>query len=691
MSWDKARMPRIVLYNAKGEVVIGDNTYIQASSFECKLTDDGKDDVRITFSSKNVALLGGLGLEHGTLVYLSWGYWDSGLCNSIPYIVYDVINTYSFEGLTCEIILTDLASPFDTNGGEPETFEGETVTKDDDGNITSRTLVVSPLDFIKGMMGTNLKFYFMYADKKYLVKDEVVPGNGYIPQGYVWDFKQYDIHGGIFSTRLMELHVQLDDTLWMKDLPQSVQDFLATPRTIDTSPKRHITILERLISVMPEGPWFINRRANVFIIHNRGGFGTAAGQSSLTFNFKSDYDTILSCKIKHDGKKMEDDSIDGADMNSTLRQVAAVQQYNSSITALKDLWLKVKSSAPSHLPSADKSTVAPSLYYGTNAEGKWVTFWGGYELTPEMESEVKAFMASANKYHKYGGVESKDTYYQNERRSYELEGITGIGVDTPKGKNRLTRLSGGHTSAIFTYSSKVTIHNARYTFYSTNPDNGLNNKFIGRSYWQLLPEGDTFWQMSNELKDSASKAITGTLIIKGDQNIREGIMVNLFGIGYDSGTYYVSSVKHTISSTGGYKTELTLSQLPDNGLTQLVQNYQHDIKKYGYDELKEIFQWATFFGIDTRYLWVASGDPSTLTYDEQQRLTKLNREEIMVQDENGKWRKAYRDPSCSDGTMIGKAFDIKYMDKLPDNKTPWQHWQDLQTDSQLKDTNEKKE
>lgn len=690
MSWDKARMPRVVLYNSKGEVVIGDNTYIQVTNFECKLTDDGKDDVRITFSSKNVALLGGLGLQHSVLIYLSWGYWDSGLCNSIPYLVYDVTNTYSHGGLTCEVILTDLASPFDTNGGEPEVFEGETVTKDEDGNVTSRNIVVSPLEFIMGMMGTNLKFYFMYGDKKYLVKDEVVPGNGYIPKGFIWDFRQYDIHGGIFSTRMMELHVQLDSTLWMKDLPESVQDFLLTPRTIDTSPKRHITILERLISVMPEGPWFINRRANVFIIHNRGGFGTGASQPSMTFNFKSDYSTILSCKIKYDGKKMEDDSIDGSDMNSTLRQVAGVQQYNSSIWALKDLWLKVKSSAPSYLPSADKSTVAPSLYYGTNKDGKWVTFWGGYELTPELESTVKAFMASANKYHKYGGVESKDTYYQEMYKSWGGFGdVTGIGIDSPSG-TLLTRNSGGHVSTIFTYSTKVNIHNAKYTFYSTNPDTEQNNKFIGRSYWQLLPEGDTFWQMSNELKDSASKAITGTLIIKGDQNIREGITVDLFGIGYDSGTYYVSAVKHTISKTAGYKTELTLSQLPDDGLTQLVQNYQRDIKKYGYDELKEIFQWSTFFGIDTRYLWVASGDPTTLTYDEQKRLTKVNREEIMVQDEDGKWRKAYRDPSCSDGTMIGKAFDIQYMDKLPENKTPWQHWQDLQTDNQLK-ANENKQ
>lgn len=687
MSWDKLKMPRVVIYNSDHKVVIGDSSYVQVSSFDCKLKDDGKDEIRISFRSKSIELLSGLSLEHGSLIYIAWGYWDTGLCNSIPYIVDDVTNTYSFDGLTVEITLTDFSSPFDINGGEPEIFKGETVEKDNEGNITSRTLTVSPLDFIWGMMGDNLQFYFMYGDKKYLVKDTVIPGNGYIPDGFLWNLRQYDIHGGLFSTPQMRLltNNQHDNTAWMGDLPDTIQDFLVTPRTIDTSPRRHITILEKLIQIMPEGPWYINRRANVFIIHNRGGFGVGTAASGMSFNFKSDFNTIISFKLKYDGKKMEDDSIDGADMNATLRQVAGVQQYNSTILALKDLWLSVKSSAPSYISSADKSTLGPNLYFGQNDKGEWVTFWGGYELTQEQAKNARELLENANKYRKYGGVESKNLYYQEGHSSYEGGGfgnVTGVGVDTPMGV-MVARGGGGHVSPVLNFTGKVIQHRAKYTFYSTNPDTDRHNKFIGHSYWQLLPQGDSFWQMSNTLKDSSSKAISGTLIIKGDPSIREGITVNLYGVGYDSGTYYVSSVKHVISSTGGYKTELEICRIPKDGLSQLVQTYQRDIEKLSYEKLKEIFQWSTYMGIETRYLWVAPGDPTTLTEEQKKQISINNNDQIMVEDENGKWVKVYRDPSCTDGTRISNVYDIKYLDKVPENKTQAEALQDRQTDSAM--------
>lgn len=640
-SWSKLKMPWVVLYNGDHQVVIGDNTYIQVSRLEAKLTDNGKDAIEVTLQSKNVELLGGLGLEHGGFIEIAWGYRDSGLRSAIPYIIDDVTNTYSHDGLTTVITLTDFSSPFDINSGEAESFDGELTMVSKDGEEVSTKIETTPLEFIFGMMAENLKFYLVYNTKTYLIKDDVKVGNGFIPMSLSFSPSIYAAVPGLFSGVSygqigVDIETESHDKLsWMGDLPDSLVTWLTKKRTIDLSGKRHITVLENLLSIMPEGPWYINRRANIFTIHNRGGFSLYGGNSGTTgsgkvahiFNFKSDHNTILSFKIKHDGKKLEENTESAVDTDETLRKVGSVQQYNNAILKLRDLYLALKMQQPT-TPSSGASVIhdgypsKPDDRVSTNISGKVnegnvvsggvgepITLgdkinWGGFEITKEQYDIIQEYYSIANAEHKTAGVEMKNVYYQNENRVVHPE------FKTTSGPN----MNFDTTPRV----SKISIGKATYTYFSQNEATGEHNVYVGKHYVQLQPGGDAFWESSNNFKERVFDTITATLIVKGDPSLVEGILVRLIGVGYDSGVYYVKEAKHVVNSSGGYKTELSLSRPPEGGMASTINNIINKAEDFSSNKLKEIHQWAVFLGIDTRYLYLAKEDPGEkLTFSKE--------------------------------------------------------------------------
>lgn len=646
-NWCNIRLPRVHIYNGEGQLVIGEESNIAIVSFSAELKDDGKDDVRMTLRSKDVGLLGSYGIQHGTLIYLSWGYHTDGMRSTIPYLVNDVTNTYSNDGLTVDITCTDLISPFDYNSGLPEDFSMAEPALDKDGNTIEDSWKISPLDFICNMMGENLQFYFNYNGKQYLVKDEVKVGNGFIPTTFHYDLWQFDITGGIFSAPQKEMlaRYEHDNTSWMKDLPESIWNFLTSPRNIDISCRRHITILQRLIAIMPEGPWFINRRANVFIIHNRGGVGNGSdlagkggrGSGVLNFNFKNDINTILSFKIKYDGKALEDDSENNVELSQDFQRINITNQYNGAVYELAHLWKSIyeKKGGIPDIYFSNGKVDSPSVQgrtTGTNRKDdttlldwrtvkdktigdpfKWEdedgnkkTYWGGYEIDEETYNHVNELLALARELFPKAGVQRMWVYYQEAYETLE------------KSKNNKPRLStfskngaGGMNASpfIMTDQFEVVQNAAKYTLFPFNEKTGAVNLFRGVSYWQASNDGDSFWQTSNSIKEKAITAITATLIVEGNPYLVEGVYVNLTGVGYDSGIYYVSSVRHVIDSSGGYKTELNLNRLPKSGISTMINNARLESANKKYDP-EDIFKWAVYLGIDIRV--VATRDAGNL-------------------------------------------------------------------------------
>lgn len=650
-TWNKLKIPWVVIYNGDHQVVIGDNTYIQVTRLDAKLTDNGKDQIEITLQSKHVDLLGGLGLEHGGFIEIAWGYRDTGLRSAIPYIINDVTNTYSHDGLTTVITLTDFSAPFDVNSGDAESFDGEIVVKDKDGNEVPNKIETTPLEFIFGMMADNLKFYLVYNTKSYLIRDEVKVGNGFLPTSLDFGPSIYANVPGLFSGINygqigVEYETESHDNLsWMGDLPDSLVAWFTKKRPIDLSGKRHITVLENLINIMPEGPWYINRRANTFTIHNRGGFSLygdcngsdGGGKIAHIYNFKSDYNTILSLKVKHDGNKAEENNESVVDSDETLRRVNSVQQYNNAILKLRDLYLALKMQQPITPTSGASCEYKPTTRVGLDLptiKDHTIT-WGGFIITEEQYNLIQEYYSIANREHSTAGVEMKNVYYQEETREVQPE------FKTTSSSN----INWDTTPRI----SKVRVGKAKYTYYSQNETTGEHNVYVGKHYVQLQPGGDSFWESSNNFKERVFDTLTATLIVKGDPSLVEGILVRLNGVGYDSGVYYVKEAKHVINTPGGYKTELTLSRPPEGGMATTINNVVNKAEDYSPEKLREIHQWAVFLGIDTRYLYLSSRDPSEkLTLDRESKNRPYAEVNTVV---NGKI-KPLPFGRTTDGTMV---------------------------------------
>ena len=107
------RIPTVRLTTPTGLEICPDGSNIRLTMFDCKWKDDGKDDIELGFESRNVALLHSCGFVYEGLVYMSFGYTDGNMSDTIPYIIRDVTRKYTEKGLSTNITLSSLSSPLD--------------------------------------------------------------------------------------------------------------------------------------------------------------------------------------------------------------------------------------------------------------------------------------------------------------------------------------------------------------------------------------------------------------------------------------------------------------------------------------------------------------------------------------------------------------------------------------------------
>ena len=108
------RIPTVILTTPTGMEICPDGSDIRLTQFDCKWKDDGKDDIELTFESRNVQLMHSWGFVYEGLVSMSFGYTDGTMSDVIPYIIKDVERKYTEKGLSTTISLTSLSSPLDS-------------------------------------------------------------------------------------------------------------------------------------------------------------------------------------------------------------------------------------------------------------------------------------------------------------------------------------------------------------------------------------------------------------------------------------------------------------------------------------------------------------------------------------------------------------------------------------------------
>ena len=672
------RIPTVKLTTPSGIEICPDGVNIRLTSFDCNWKDDGKDDISLTFKSRNVALLHSCGFVYEGLVVMSFGYTDGNMSQAIPYTIQDVERRYTEKGLSVSITLASQSTPLDTMAGDVEdTFDPEDM--DPEGDQEGQEAIFSterPIDFLTGLMGNSLVLQIVYNGKVTYTYDKVEKGNGYIPDNFVFDYiamvnlmgydfqwegvpyKNRPVYAGPLqdpeSLVAKEQRNQVITSSDFKGLPDSVINFLMTKRAIEKTAKKMIANVRNLLSFMPEGPWYITRRGNLFMIHDRGigvragtGGESQGGQRSALrqFNFYSDDNTILSATIKHDSEKLNKDATEAIAQDPTLRTVNRVVQYNTAINTALEIYKKAKNQSLGvnsyNVPYSTYVDTRPLYNYGNTwqfgalgAQGEAEAIRNGYWVEGEgqVEAVKKGFMLNKNlKYtidgmeitledykkfneairtakalHKDAGV---DKLYVNENSR-----VVNLGPESPDevDPRRSKFGSAGGTARMPYIPITKTKKEKFFTYDLVDKDTKKVLPWSGMiHYVQAQISDDALWKAANNVKAQAIEGIIATVTIEGDPTIMDGMVMRLTGLGNDSGDYYVKAVRHSISSSQGYRTTMECCKQAGDEVTVMLNNVR-EFKEYDYEDIRRIFIGSALFGVNTRYRITGPSDPDKL-------------------------------------------------------------------------------
>lgn len=672
------RIPTVILTTPTGMEICPDGSDIRLTQFDCKWKDDGKDDIELTFESRNVQLMHSWGFVYEGLVSMSFGYTDGNMSDVIPYVIKDVERKYTEKGLSTTISLTSLSSPLDSLSVDDDS-PIDVEIPDEEGSQEeneSKTISQSPLEFIIGLMGDSLELIITCRGKVGYRYSRVKAGNGYIPPTFSWNSynvvkyllpspitgNDAPIYIGPFrdNSILEEAQQGFKPKASDIDLPDELKEFLLTPRIIDVTAKKVMATINKILSYMPEGPWYVTRRGNLFMIHDRGIFGSAKRQ----FNFYNDDNTILSCTIKYDGDELSKDKEEVSSQDSTLRNISRVVQYNTALKTMEEIWDRVINNNPKVIQNKSSVYVQTDSIYGlTNdvfggdktkntpdliKEGMVInTRQGlllkqnlkytldGLEISKEDYDKFNEAYATAKELHKYAGIEKLYQYYLGESgdpyyyTGGDQSGVTTSVVDSDKAKSSfmkvLEQMSYGAShgnagsNARLPNSEIVRVKHEKFYVYDPIDDKtGRVRKFSGViRYIQTQENDDAIWEAANRLGASAMAGVTGTCTIEGEPSIMDGMVVRLTGLGGDSGDYYVKAVRHSITESGGYKTTMELCRQAEE-TTATMLNQVREYTSYKPEDLRRRFFDQQLFGVNNRQIFIGPSNPRNWSKDASQ-------------------------------------------------------------------------
>lgn len=656
------RIPTVRLTTPTGLEICPDGSNIRLTMFDCKWKDDGKDDIELGFESRNVALLHSCGFVYEGLVYMSFGYTDGNMSDTIPYIIRDVTRKYTEKGLSTNITLSSLSSPLDIMSPDSDAIMDENETDEygpQEDNQTT-TIMQSPLEYIMGVCGENLELVITHKGKVGFKSNKVKKGNGYIPPQFVWDSYNVivrflgggskapyapgmdpdeQVYLGPYRDNSILERPEEDKKVTAKDLgdlPDSVKEFLLTPRIINTTANKIMAVINQILSFMPEGPWYVTRRGNLFLIHGRG----ITGNHQRQFNFYSDDNTILNCTIKYNADDLDKDKAESSGQDPTLRTVSKVVQYNTALKTMEDIYNRVLNNNPKAFNTPSSLYIEAKPYYEYDSkytEGPYVgqgvveanrqglmlnqnTVYtlDGMKVSLEDYDAFRAAYATAQSLQKDVGIEKVYLYeYEAEEdkegnpvyRSGFAKIIDQLGSGTAHG-------NAGANAKLPQYEPITKVkHNTFYTIDSINKKTKKPNEFSGHLFYiQPQISSDAVWNVANKLMAASMNGVTATVTIEGDPTIMDGMVVKLTGLGADTGNYYIKSVRHSISGSGGYKTTMEMCRQVGDTSTIML-NEVREFTNYDPEDIRRRFIDSVIFGVNTRFIWNGPSNPQAWPTD----------------------------------------------------------------------------